>query len=144
MYFYINLRSLVSFFLRCISFPRYFSIKSCIFCFTFNFSKLFCSGLLENFVVLPAILLPIKSPVASADFWIALFEAVLSASVADCLAKLKSFFNVFTGYVFTYIFTNIFSHICSKRQISITFYKNSISRLNWIRIIFVCYTLFNN
>ena len=35
------------------------------------------------FVNFSAILLRTKSPVASAFFWIALFEAVLSASVAD-------------------------------------------------------------
>ena len=34
-------------------------------------------------VILSAILLPIKSPVASADFCIALFDAVFNASVAD-------------------------------------------------------------
>ena len=36
--------------------------------------------------MLSAILLPIKSPVVSAVFWTALFEVVLSASVADYLA----------------------------------------------------------
>ena len=36
------------------------------------------------------ILLPVKSPVASAFCWIVLFEAVLSASVADCLASWRS------------------------------------------------------
>ena len=38
-----------------------------------------------------AILLPIKSAAAFAIFWLALFEAVLSVSVADCLAWSKSF-----------------------------------------------------
>ena len=37
----------------------------------------------ETLVILSAILLPIKSPVASAVFWIALFEAVFIASVVD-------------------------------------------------------------
>ena len=36
----------------------------------------------EVFVILSAILLPIKSPIASNLFWIALFEVVFSASVA--------------------------------------------------------------
>ena len=36
----------------------------------------------EVFVILSAILLPIKSPIASNVFWIALFEVVFSASVA--------------------------------------------------------------
>ena len=48
--------------------------------------KLFCSEFIEAFVIKLTTLLPIKSPVPSADFWIALFEAVLNASVADCLA----------------------------------------------------------
>ena len=38
-----------------------------------------------------AILLTIKSPAASAIFWIALFEAVLVASVGDFLALSRSF-----------------------------------------------------
>ena len=37
-------------------------------------------------VILPAILLPIKSPVASVVFRIALFDAVFNASVIDFLA----------------------------------------------------------
>ena len=40
-------------------------------------------GFLDILVILSAILLPIKSPVASAIFWIALFEAVVIASVVD-------------------------------------------------------------
>ena len=40
-------------------------------------------GFFETFVILSAILLPVKSPVASAVFWIALFEAVFIASVVD-------------------------------------------------------------
>ena len=37
-------------------------------------------------VILSAILLPVKSPVASAVFWIALLETVFIASVVDFLA----------------------------------------------------------
>ena len=44
---------------------------------------LLLDGFLEILVILSAILLPIKSPVASAVFWIALFEAVFIASVVD-------------------------------------------------------------
>ena len=59
---------------------------------SFSFvSELSFGEVFETFVNLSAILLPIKSPVASAVFWIALFEAVLSASVADCLAWSRSF-----------------------------------------------------
>ena len=46
---------------------------------------------LETLVILSAILLPIKSPVASAVFWIALFEAVFIASVIDFLALSRTF-----------------------------------------------------
>ena len=47
-------------------------------------SELFCGEIFEIYVILSAILLPIESPVISADYWITLFEAVLRASVADC------------------------------------------------------------
>ena len=48
-------------------------------------SELFCCKFYENFIVLLATLLLIKSPV-TAIFLITLFEVILSASVADCLA----------------------------------------------------------
>ena len=40
----------------------------------------------EILVILSAVLLPIKSPVASAVYWIALFDDVFIASVVDFLA----------------------------------------------------------
>ena len=46
-------------------------------------SSKFLEDFFETLVVLSAVLLPIKSPVASAAFWIALFEAVFIASVVD-------------------------------------------------------------
>ena len=69
-------------------------------------SELFLGEPLDTVVVLSAILLPIKSSVVSAVFWIALFEAVLSAFVADYLALsisfwlhlLKFFFPMFSPY----------------------------------------------
>ena len=51
----------------------------------------FLLDFLETLVILSAILLPIKSPVASAVFWIVLFEAVFIASVVDFLALSRSF-----------------------------------------------------
>ena len=45
----------------------------------------------DTFVILSAILFPIKSPVASAVFKIALFEAASIASVADYLVWSRSF-----------------------------------------------------
>ena len=57
---------------------------------------------LETLFVLSAILLPIKSPVASAVFWIALLELVFTASVADFLAASTDFLAV--------SFHNYYSH----------------------------------
>ena len=51
---------------------------------------LLCDEVFETFRTLSAIFLPIKSPVASGAFWIALFETVLSALIADYLAWLVS------------------------------------------------------
>ena len=52
----------------------------------------FLVDFLETLVILSAILLPTKSPVASAVFCIAFLEAVFIASVADFLAISTSFF----------------------------------------------------
>ena len=69
----------------------YISLNSIIFCLSFGEIYLslgislltsFCN-FFDALVILSAILLPIKSPVASAVFWIAFFEAVFIASVAD-------------------------------------------------------------
>ena len=51
----------------------------------------FLEDLFEAFVILSEILLPIKWPVASEVFWIALFEVVFIASVVDFLAVWRSF-----------------------------------------------------
>ena len=45
-------------------------------------SELLCDEFLKNFVIVTAIMLVVKSSVASAVFWIALFEVVLGPSVA--------------------------------------------------------------
>ena len=52
--------------------------------------ELFRRKLLETLVVLSAISLSIKSPVAFAVFWIALFEAIWNGSVTDFLAWSRS------------------------------------------------------
>ena len=49
-------------------------------------SELFCAELLETFGILLAILLLIKSLVASAVFLITLLKLVLSVFIADCSA----------------------------------------------------------
>ena len=62
--------------------------------FTSTSVSLFCNSLadfFETLVILSAILLPIKSPVAFAVFWIALFDAVFIASVVGFLALSRSF-----------------------------------------------------
>ena len=48
--------------------------------------ELFCGKVLQTFVILIAVLLPVKSPVASPDLWIVLFKVVLRLYAADCLA----------------------------------------------------------
>ena len=55
-------------------------------------SELFYGAMFENLAILSAILLHIKSPVASAVFSVILFELVLRAFVADCLAWLNFYF----------------------------------------------------
>ena len=47
-------------------------------------SELFFGEVFETLVILSAILFQIKSPVASAIFWIALFDTVLIESVVNC------------------------------------------------------------
>ena len=49
----------------------------------------------ENLFFLPAILLPVKSVVASSPFWIAVFVAVLSASVLYHYHLLLTFFCIY-------------------------------------------------
>ena len=73
-YYYINLRSSTIFCLC--SKDIYHSLCISLSCSIF-FSELFYGNVFEILSILSAILFPIKSPVAS---------AVLSASVADCLA----------------------------------------------------------
>ena len=87
---FINIGSLIIYclFFGDTSFFLYFSIKSYIFS---TVSELFCGKHLENFVVLSATLSLIKSPVASAVFWIVFFEAVLSGSITYCLGWSRGF-----------------------------------------------------
>ena len=80
IYTYVLGTNLNSSIICCLSFvDMYLSfLEGSSFCIYFCF--VICSFLVnffETLVILSAILLPIKSPVASAVFWIALFEAVL-------------------------------------------------------------------
>ena len=67
-----------------------------------SLASLFCERnfvekFFETLVILSAILLPIKSPVASAVFWIALFEPVFIVSVVDFFYTIKKCLIKFTA-----------------------------------------------
>ena len=49
----------------------------------------------ETLVILSAILLPIKSPAASAVFWIALFDTAFMASAVDFLTLSERFDHIY-------------------------------------------------
>ena len=70
--YYINLRSIV---LCLFSEDISLSLGICLSCSIVTVSELFLGEILEAFLILLAILLPLKSPVASAVFWISIFVA---------------------------------------------------------------------
>ena len=74
----------------------YLSLGISLSCSFVIVSELFCCEFYEISLNLLAILLLMKSPVASAVFWIILFEVVLSASIADYLSMIKKFLTIFT------------------------------------------------
>ena len=49
-------------------------------------SKLFFGEVFYVLVILTAILFPVKTPLIPLFLWMTLFEKVLNASIADCLA----------------------------------------------------------
>ena len=66
------------------------------------FEPVFESFCCEWSVILLAMLWPTKSPVVVVGVsWVALFEAVLSASVTDCAAWSKSFCLTNIGYLYS-------------------------------------------
>ena len=73
-----------------IFFRYFFSCSTCSILFL-TVTELFCGEFAETFIILSAILLLIKSPVTCGVLWIALLEAFLKTSVADCLAWSKNF-----------------------------------------------------
>ena len=89
---------------------KHFSLGISLSCLFVTVSKLLSSEVLDTFIILPVILLPIKSPVASAVFWITYFEAVLSASVADSVAWLSSLW-LYSPLNFLLMFLPIFLSI---------------------------------
>ena len=104
LYCYINLRSLIIFW----PYSRDIYVSSGIssLCSFVTVSKLFCDELFKKFLVL-AILLPIKSPVVPAVFLIRFLEAVLKASLVDCLAWWRSFW-LYLPLTFLIIFLPVF------------------------------------
>ena len=102
--------------------------------------KLFCGGVLETYVIMSAILLPIKSPVTSAVFFNFSFWSSFSCFCYRLFSLIKKFLAVFTAHFFTYIFVNIVSHIYGKRQKSIPFYKYSLL-VELKNESFLCFTL---
>ena len=104
------------------------SINSClssghIYLF-WEFYFIFCNSLgdfFETLVILSAILLAIRSPVASAVFWIALFEAVFCLC-CRFFSAIKKFLILFIAQIFTYVF----------RKGEKIYILTCISRFNWI------------
>ena len=66
LYCYVNLRSSIIFYLS--SGDIYLSLGISLSCSFATVSELFCSKFFETFVILSRTLLPIRPPVASADF----------------------------------------------------------------------------
>ena len=123
LYYFINIRSSIIF---CFSVEDiYLSWGISLSCSFVSVSALFCSKSLS------AISLTIKSPVAFAVFFfIAFFEAVLSASVANCLVWSRSFWMFYHSSFYSYGYGYFYPFILQKTKI-LTFYKISISWLNW-------------
>ena len=67
--------------------------------FVLSLLSISLTGFFDMLVILSAILLPIKSPVASSVFCVALLEAVFIAPVADFLAVSIVFFFYLTFYL---------------------------------------------
>ena len=107
LYYYISFRSSIVF---CLFDGDIYLSLGMSLCFFVIASELFCGQLLETFVILSEMSLPIKSIVASADFWMTLFEDVLSASVADFLASSRSFW-LYLPVTFLFYFYQYF-HLC--------------------------------
>ena len=134
LYYYINLRSLIIcrlFFWKYISFFRYFSIKSNFFCFICNFfwiivwwsSSYFCS-FISTFI----------SNQITSYFCCFLNYSFWSSFKCICsrlFSMIKKFLAIFKSFLFI---------LFSKRKKSISFYKYSISWLNWLGHQFLCFT----
>ena len=93
LHYCFSLRSSIIFYLfsRDIYFSLGISLSSSMFSLSLSTtSDILGWSIFKTFLILSAIVLSIKSPIASVYFCIALFEAVISASVTDCLAWSRS------------------------------------------------------
>ena len=105
LHYYINLRSLI---ISCL----FLKIKI-FFRISIDFSV--CKSTSESFwgkffIIVSAILVSIKSPFASAVFWIILFSVVLSASIADFLVWSKCFW-LYLSVTSLVIFITFYKHL---------------------------------
>ena len=108
----INLRLSIIF---CFSFGDiYLSLGIYLSCPFVTVSELFCYGLFEIPIILLAILLPIKSPLASAFFFNCSFWSSFTRICCRFFSMIKKFLTVFTTQGFTYIFTNILTIFLAK------------------------------
>ena len=106
LYYYFNLRSSI---ISCIfSGGLYLSLGIFLsFSFTLSSSEFFCCKFFENFEILLAMLLPIKSAVASAFFLNYYFWSSFKCICCRLFGIIKKFLTIFTIYVFTF-FLSIF------------------------------------
>ena len=109
------------FFLGYTSFSRYFSINCNIFFFICSSFRDFCKRV-SNFFTNQITNFP-------AVFWIALFEEVLNASVAECLAWSIIFWLYLSLQVLPIYYYQYFYSFFSKRQKSVT-----LQILTWVEL----------
>ena len=111
IFWYSNLRSLIIFCLFAWDIYLSLGISLLLSIFSVSFitiSILFYGEIIKTFVIILAVLLLTRSPVASAGFWIVFSEAVLSASYGGLFSMIRKVFAVFTAYIFTYILSQYF------------------------------------
>ena len=107
---------------------RLFTVKYFFIMLICNCFWIISCKVLNAFVFLLEILLPIELSVASAVFWIAYFERLLS--------MIKKFLAILTFQVLLYIFTKIFAHIFTKIRKSLPFFISVSQTEYWVIFIF--------
>ena len=105
---YINVRSSIMFCLSCGD--TYLSLRISLSCSFVIVSELSCGQLLETFIILLAILLPVKSPVASAVFDILLlyYYINLRSSITFCFSSGDIYISFFKYFFIIFIFKLFF------------------------------------